>query len=54
MLSDGRNYLISGEWWLSVFPGAAISLTVVSFNLLGDGLRDRFDPRHSTSMGYAT
>jgi peptide/nickel transport system permease protein len=54
MLSNGRNYLISGEWWLSVFPGAAISLTVVAFNLLGDGLRDRFDPRHSTTMGYAT
>jgi peptide/nickel transport system permease protein len=54
MLSNGRNYLLSGEWWLSVFPGAAISLTVVAFNLLGDGLRDRFDPRHSTSMGYAT
>ncbi len=54
MLSSGRNYLLSGEWWLSVFPGAAISLTVVGFNLLGDGLRDRFDPRHSTSMSYAT
>ena len=54
MLSGGRDYLISGEWWLSVFPGGAISLTVVAFNLLGDGLRDRFDPRHGTGMGYAT
>jgi len=54
MLASARTYLISGEWWLSVFPGAAISLTVIGFNLLGDGLRDRFDPRHSTSMSYAT
>jgi peptide/nickel transport system permease protein len=49
MLADARNYLFSGEWWLSVFPGAAISLSVVAFNLLGDGLRDALDPRHATS-----
>ena len=49
MLSDARNYLFSGEWWLSVFPGAAISLAVVAINLLGDGLRDALDPRHGTS-----
>jgi peptide/nickel transport system permease protein len=49
MLSSAREYLLSGEWWLSVFPGAAISLTVIGFNLLGDGLRDRLDPRHTTS-----
>jgi peptide/nickel transport system permease protein len=49
MLADARNYLMSGEWWLSVFPGAAISLSVIGFNLLGDGLRDRLDPRHSTA-----
>ena len=47
MLADARNYLFSGEWWLSVFPGAAISLNVVAFNLLGDGLRDALDPRHT-------
>lgn len=49
MLAGAREYLLSGEWWLSVFPGAAISLTVIGFNLLGDGLRDRLDPRHTTS-----
>ncbi len=49
MLADARNYLFSGEWWLSVFPGAAISLSVVAFNLLGDGLRDAMDPRHTAS-----
>ena len=49
MLADARNYLLTGEWWLSVFPGAAISISVIAFNLLGDGLRDALDPRHSTS-----
>jgi peptide/nickel transport system permease protein len=54
MLSGARNYLMSGEWWLSVFPGLAISITVIGFNLLGDGLRDRFDPRHNTTTVAAT
>jgi peptide/nickel transport system permease protein len=49
MLASAREYLLSGEWWLSVFPGTAISLSVIGFNLLGDGLRDRLDPRHTTS-----
>jgi len=49
MLADARNYLLSGDWWLSVFPGATISVSVVGFNLLGDGLRDRLDPRHATA-----
>ena len=47
MLADSRNYLFSGEWWLSVFPGAAISVSVMAINFLGDGLRDVLDPRHS-------
>jgi len=45
MLADSRNVIFSGEWWLPVFPGLAISLTVIGFNLLGDGLRDLLDPR---------
>ncbi|MEJ0020563.1 MAG: ABC transporter permease [Acetobacteraceae bacterium] len=49
MLADARNYLFSGEWWMSVFPGACISLSVIAINLLGDGLRDVLDPRHRTS-----
>jgi peptide/nickel transport system permease protein len=44
MISEGRNY-ISTQPWLSLFPGLAILLAVGSFNLLGDGLRDAFDPR---------
>jgi peptide/nickel transport system permease protein/oligopeptide transport system permease protein len=45
MINQGREYLLSGQWWWSVFPGIAISLTVLGFNLLGDGLRDALDPR---------
>ena len=44
MLARGRRYL-PGAAWLLLFPGAAISLTVLAFNLFGDGLRDAFDPR---------
>jgi len=45
MISIGRNYL-PDWWWYSFFPGTAIVLTVLGFNLLGDGLRDVLDPRH--------
>ena len=48
MLADARNYQFSGEWWLPVFPGLAISVTVVGFNVLGDALRDVLDPRRKT------
>ncbi len=44
MLTDGRQY-ITFAWWLVVFPGVAIMLTVLSANLLGDWLRARLDPR---------
>jgi peptide/nickel transport system permease protein len=44
MISEGRNYITS-QWWLSTFPGIAISLVVLGFNLLGDGIRDVLDPR---------
>ena len=43
MLADSRNYITSA-WWTSVFPGVAIMLTVLGFNLLGDWLRDKYDP----------
>jgi peptide/nickel transport system permease protein len=43
MLSEGRTFLETAPW-MSVFPGLAIALTVLAFNLLGDGLRDAFDP----------
>jgi ABC-type dipeptide/oligopeptide/nickel transport system permease subunit len=44
MLSAGRDYLLQAPW-LSVYPGLAIFLTVMGFNLLGDGIRDLLDPR---------
>ncbi len=44
MLSQGRNYL-SIAWWITLFPGLAIMVTVLSINMLGDGLRDALDPR---------
>jgi len=44
MLADGREYLASA-WWIATIPGVAILLTVLSVNLVGDCLRDHFDPR---------
>lgn len=44
MLSDGRPFLQSA-WWLSVFPGLMLTLTVLASNIVGDGLRDALDPR---------
>ena len=44
MISEGRTF-ITTHLWLSLFPGIAIFLTVAAFNLIGDGLRDAFDPR---------
>ncbi len=45
MLSDALNAGLVPPWWLVFFPGAAITLTVLAFNLLGDGIRDLLDPR---------
>jgi ABC-type dipeptide/oligopeptide/nickel transport system permease subunit len=45
MLSDALNSGLVPPWWLVLFPGVAITLTVLSFNLLGDGIRDVLDPR---------
>ena len=45
MLANSRNQLLSGSWWLAVFPGVAIMFTVVSLNILGDWMRDFLDPR---------
>jgi peptide/nickel transport system permease protein len=48
MLAESREQLLAGRWWLAVFPGVAIMLTVLSFNILGDWLRDFLDPRLKT------
>ena len=44
MIADGRTAL-TGGWWVAFFPGAALALTAIAFNLVGEGLRDRLDPR---------
>lgn len=44
MVSDGRTYILK-QWWIATFPGMAIFIVVLAFNLLGDTLRDIFDPR---------
>ncbi|WP_394345798.1 ABC transporter permease subunit [Halegenticoccus tardaugens] len=49
MLASGRNYLREA-WWLVNAPGAAIMLTVLGFNFLGDGLRDLLDPKQTTRI----
>ncbi|MCA8928555.1 MAG: ABC transporter permease [Alphaproteobacteria bacterium] len=48
MVAEGANFIVSGEWWLAIFPGLALMLTVFTFNLLGDALRDIVDPRQRT------
>ena len=48
MVAEGANFVVSGEWWLAFFPGLALMTAVFAFNLLGDGLRDIFDPRQRT------
>ncbi len=45
MLGDSYRFLTSGAWWAVLFPGLAIMLSVLGFNLLGDGLRDALDPK---------
>lgn len=51
MLARGRSSLIQGQWWITVFPGLAIFLFVLSINLVGDGVRDAVDPQGDTSGG---
>ena len=48
ILTDGKDY-IQFAWWLSLFPGLAILMTVLGYNLLGEGLRDALDPRSGSS-----
>jgi peptide/nickel transport system permease protein len=48
MVAEGATNIISGEWWVAFFPGAALMTAVFCFNLLGDGLRDLVDPQRRT------
>jgi peptide/nickel transport system permease protein len=44
MIQLGSRYMVTGDWWIAFFPGLAIVVCVLGFNLVGDGLRDRLDP----------
>lgn len=48
MISEGSQYIVTGDWWMVTFPGLAIATSTLGFNLLGDGLRDILDPRQSS------
>ncbi|PSP65144.1 ABC transporter permease [Halobacteriales archaeon QH_8_64_26] len=51
MLANGvENGLQTGKWWMSFFPGLFLALTVLGFNLLGDGMRDALDPRMQDTL----
>ena len=45
LIRIGNELMLSGDWWIALFPGAMLVLTAVSINLLGDGLRDALNPR---------
>ncbi|MCY7316418.1 MAG: ABC transporter permease [Rubrivivax sp.] len=48
LVAEGAQFIVSGQWWVSFFPGAMLMLAVFTFNLLGDALRDILDPRRRT------
>ena len=48
MVAEGANFIVSGHWWVALFPGLWLMLAVFTFNLMGDGLRDIVDPRRRT------
>jgi len=48
LVAEGAQFIVSGEWWVSFFPGGMLMLAVFTFNLLGDALRDILDPRRRT------
>ena len=45
LINIGNDYLFSGEWWITIFPGIALVLLVLAINLLGDWLRDAVNPK---------
>ena len=45
LIRNGNDYLLSGDWWISIFPGVVLALLILSVNLLGDWLRDALNPK---------
>lgn len=50
MMDQAQSFILRGAWWMWVFPSAFIVLTILSINLMGDGLRDAFDPRSTRHL----
>jgi peptide/nickel transport system permease protein len=49
MIRQGAEYMISGEWWVAIFPGTALVILIIGFSMLGDGLEELLDPRRNNS-----
>jgi peptide/nickel transport system permease protein len=49
MIRQGAEYMVTGEWWVAVFPGTALIVMVLGLNMLGDGLSDLLDPRRKAA-----
>lgn len=49
MIRQGAEYLVTGQWWVGIFPGVALILMVLGLNMLGDGLQDLLDPRRKAA-----
>ena len=45
LIANGYDYLLSGSYWISIFPGIALVMTIIAINLVGDRLRDVLNPR---------
>lgn len=50
MIRQGAEYMVSGEWWVAIFPGLALVLIIIGFSMLGDGLEELLDPRRMSRM----
>lgn len=50
ILADGREFIFGRIWWITLFPGLAIMISVLAFNIMGDGLRDLLDPREARRL----
>ena len=49
MIRQGAEYMVTGQWWVGIFPGAALIVMVLGLNMLGDGLQDLLDPRRKAA-----
>ncbi len=45
MIRQGAEFIVTGQWWVAIFPGCALILLVLGFNMFGDGAQDMLDPQ---------